>query len=204
MELNIYQILDFAGTFVFAISGVRLATEKKMDIFGAIIIGFATAVGGGTIRDLLLGATPVAWIQNPVYLYLIVSAVFTGALFDRYIFELKNMLLIFDSIGLGVFTLAGMQKAFDYGINTEYALIMGMTTATAGGIIRDILANEVPLILQKEIYATACLAGGMLFLLLQSYEAGIPLSTFITIIFITALRTLVVRYNIAFPKLKKQ
>ena len=203
MELNIYQILDFAGTFVFAISGVRLATEKKMDIFGAIIIGFATAVGGGTIRDLLLGATPVAWIQNPVYLYLIVSAVFAGVLLDRYIFKLKNMLLIFDSIGLGVFTLAGMQKAFEYGISTEYALIMGMTTATAGGIIRDILANEVPLILQKEIYATACLAGGVLFLLLQSNGVSVRINTPVTIVFITVLRTLVVRYNIAFPNLKK-
>lgn len=203
MELNIYQILDFAGTFVFAISGVRLATEKKMDIFGAIIIGFATAVGGGTIRDLLLGAMPVAWIQNPVYLYLIVSAVFAGVLLDRYIFKLKNMLLIFDSIGLGVFTLAGMQKAFEYGISTEYALIMGMTTATAGGIIRDILANEVPLILQKEIYATACLAGGMLFLLLQSNGVSVRINTPVTIVFITVLRTLVVRYNIAFPNLKK-
>ncbi len=203
MELNIYQLLDFAGTFVFAISGVRLATEKKMDIFGAIIIGFATAVGGGTIRDLLLGATPVAWIQNPVYLYLIVSAVFAGVLLDRYIFKLKNMLMIFDSIGLGVFTLAGMQKAFEYGISTEYALIMGMTTATAGGIIRDILANEVPLILQKEIYATACLAGGMLFLLLQSNGVNVRINTPVTIVFITVLRTLVVRYNIAFPNLKK-
>ncbi|MCF6242083.1 MAG: trimeric intracellular cation channel family protein [Bacteroidales bacterium] len=200
--MSIYQILDFLGTFVFAISGVRLAAEKKMDIFGAIIIGFATAVGGGTIRDLLLGASPVAWIQNPVYLYLIVAAVIIGVFFDRYIFELKNMLLIFDSIGLGVFTLAGMQKAINYGIDIEYAVILGMTTATAGGIIRDILANEIPLILQKEIYAAACLAGALLYLLLDFAGLNFHYSTIITILFIVVLRTLSVKYKLTFPRLK--
>ena len=201
--MDIYQILDFAGTFVFAISGVRVAAEKKMDIFGAIILGFATAIGGGTVRDMLLGATPVAWIQNPVYLYLIVSAVIIGVIFDRYVFELKKTLFIFDSVGLGVFTLAGMQKAFSYGISTEYALILGMTTATAGGIIRDILANEVPLILHKEIYATACLAGALLYLLLDYFNLNYHYDTIITIIFIVALRTVVVKYNITFPSLKR-
>jgi len=201
--MNIYQILDFAGTFVFAISGVRVAAEKKMDIFGAIILGFATAIGGGTVRDMLLGATPVAWIQNPVYLYLIVSAVIIGVIFDRYVFELKKTLFIFDSVGLGVFTLAGMQKAFSYGISTEYALILGMTTATAGGIIRDILANEVPLILHKEIYATACLAGALLYLLLDYFNLNYHYNTIITIIFIVVLRTVVVKYNITFPSLKR-
>jgi uncharacterized membrane protein YeiH len=202
--MNIYQFLDFSGTFVFAISGVRIAAEKKMDIFGALIIGFATAIGGGTIRDLLLGATPVAWIQSPVYLYLIVAAVFLGVIFNRYIFELKNMLLIFDSIGLGVFTLAGMQKAINYGIDIEYAVILGVTTATAGGIIRDILANEVPLILQKEIYATACFAGALLYLLLEYFNLNYHYNNFITIIFIVVLRTLVVKFNIAFPGLKNR
>lgn len=200
--MNIYQLLDFSGTFVFAISGVRIATEKKMDIFGAIIIGFAAAVGGGTLRDILLGVAPVAWIQNSLYLYLIVSAVIIGVIFDRYIFELKNMLLIFDSIGLGVFTIAGMQKAFSYGISAEYALILGVTTATAGGIIRDILANEIPLILQKEIYATACFAGGVLFLLFDNIGLNYHFNSFITIAFIVVLRTIVVKYNIAFPHLK--
>ncbi len=200
--MNIYQILDFLGTFVFAISGVRLAAQKNMDIFGAVILAFATAVGGGTIRDLLLGATPVAWIQNPVYLYLIVSAVALGIFFDRYIFELKKTLFIFDSIGLGVFTIAGMQKALSFGISYEYAVILGATSATAGGIIRDILANEVPMILQKEIYATACIAGALLYLLLDFTGLNFHYNTIITIIFIVLIRTLVVKYNIAFPTLK--
>ncbi|MEN8121282.1 MAG: trimeric intracellular cation channel family protein [Bacteroidota bacterium] len=200
--MTIYQSLDLAGTFVFAISGVRIAAEKKMDIFGAVVIGIATAIGGGTIRDLLLGSTPVAWMQDSIYLYIIISAVILGLLFDRFIFELKNTLLIFDSIGLGVFTLAGMQKAFEFGMSTEYSIILGITTATAGGILRDILANEVPVILRKEIYATACLAGALAFLLFQYIGLGEPLNTIFTILLIVIIRTVAVKFNISFPKIK--
>jgi len=200
--MTIFHFLDLSGTFVFAISGVRLAAEKKMDIFGALVIGIATAVGGGTIRDLLLGSTPVAWMQDVVYLYIILSAVVLGILFDRYIFELKNTLLIFDSIGLGVFTLAGMQKALDFGMSTEYAIILGITSATAGGIIRDILANEVPVILRKEIYAAACLAGAITFLGLRYIGLNGNINTILTILLIIVIRTVAVKFNISFPKIK--
>jgi uncharacterized membrane protein YeiH len=200
--MTIFHFLDLSGTFVFAISGVRLAAEKKMDIFGALVIGIATAIGGGTIRDLLLGSTPVAWMQDVVYLYIILSAVVLGILFDRYIFELKNTLLIFDSIGLGVFTLAGMQKALDFGMSTEYAIILGITSATAGGIIRDILANEVPVILRKEIYAAACLAGAITFLGLRYIGLNGNINTILTILLIIVIRTVAVKFNISFPKIK--
>ncbi len=200
--MTIYQMLDFAGTFVFAISGVRLAAEKKMDIFGALVIGIATAIGGGTIRDLLLGSTPVSWMQDTMYLYVIISAVIIGILFDRYIIELKNTLLIFDSVGLGIFTIGGMQKAFDFGLSAEYAIILGITTATAGGIIRDILANEVPVILKKEIYATACLIGALAFLFFQYIELNEQINTALTILLIVAIRTVAVKFNIPFPKIK--
>ena len=200
--MTIYNLLDLAGTFVFAISGIRIAAEKKMDIFGAVVIGIATAIGGGTIRDLLLGSTPVAWMQDPLYLYIIIIAVILGLLFDRFIFELKNTLLIFDSIGLGVFTLAGMQKAFEFGLSYEYAIIIGITTATAGGIIRDILANEVPVILRKEIYATACLAGALAYMFFQYVGLAEPLNTIFTILLIVIIRTVAVKFNISFPKIK--
>jgi len=200
--MNIYYILDLAGTFVFAISGIRLAAEKDMDIFGAIVIGVATAIGGGTIRDLLLGSTPVAWMQNPVYLYVIISAVVLGLFFNRYIFELKNTLLVFDSIGLGIFTISGMQKALDFGLSTEYAIILGIITATGGGILRDILANEVPVILRKEIYATACFVGAILFLLLQKIGLNNEVCSLITVILILIIRTVAVKFNISFPKIK--
>lgn len=200
--MTVFHFLDLIGTFVFAISGVRLAAEKKMDIFGALVIGIATAIGGGTIRDLLLGSTPVAWMQDVVYLYIILSAVVLGILFDRYIFELKNTLLIFDSIGLGVFTLAGMQKALDFGMSFEYAIILGVTSATAGGIIRDILANEVPVILRKEIYAAACFAGALVFLTLQYAGLNENINTALTIVLIVLIRTIAVKFNISFPKIK--
>ncbi|RLD82336.1 MAG: trimeric intracellular cation channel family protein [Bacteroidetes bacterium] len=200
--MTVYYYLDLAGTFVFAISGVRLAAEKKMDVFGAVVIAIATAIGGGTIRDLLLGSTPVAWMQNTVYLYVIIAAVTLGILFDRFIFELKNTLLIFDSIGLGVFTIAGMQKAFEFGLSTEYAIILGITTATAGGILRDVLANEVPVILRKEIYATACLAGALAFLSFQYLGLAEIFNTILTILIIVIIRTVAVKFNISFPKIK--
>ncbi|MBN1251389.1 MAG: trimeric intracellular cation channel family protein [Bacteroidales bacterium] len=200
--MNIYFFLDLAGTFVFAISGIRLASEKEMDIFGAVVISIATAVGGGTIRDLLLGSTPVAWMQNPVYLYVIISAVVISLFFNRYIFELKNTLLIFDSIGLGIFTISGMQKALEFGLSTEYAIILGITTATAGGILRDILANEVPVILRKEIYATACLIGAILFLILDKIGLNKELNSILTVLLILIIRTLAVKFNISFPKIK--
>ena len=202
LEFPVKHYLDLAGTFVFAISGVRLAAEKKMDVFGAVVIAIATAIGGGTIRDLLLGSTPVAWMQNTVYLYVIIAAVTLGILFDRFIFELKNTLLIFDSIGLGVFTIAGMQKAFEFGLSTEYAIILGITTATAGGILRDVLANEVPVILRKEIYATACLAGALAFLSFQYLGLAEIFNTILTILIIVIIRTVAVKFNISFPKIK--
>lgn len=200
--MTVFHFLDLIGTFVFAISGVRLAAEKRMDIFGALVIAVATAVGGGTIRDLLLGSTPVAWMQDVTYLYIILSAVILGLLFDRYIFELKNTLLIFDSIGLGVFTLAGMQKALNFGMSTEYAIILGITSATAGGILRDILANEVPVILRKEIYAAACLAGALAFLVFGYIGLNKNINTGLTIILIVIIRTIAVKFNISFPKIK--
>jgi len=200
--MNIYYILDLAGTFVFAISGIRLAAEKEMDIFGAIVIGFATAIGGGTIRDFLLGSTPVAWIQDIVYLYVIISSVTLGLFFNRYIFELKNTLLIFDSIGLGIFTISGMQKALEFGLNVEYAIILGIITATGGGILRDILANEIPVILRKEIYATACLIGSILFLFLQKIGLNNGINSILTVILVLIIRTLAVKFNISFPKIK--
>lgn len=200
--MTVFHFLDLIGTFVFAISGVRLAAEKRMDIFGALVIAVATAVGGGTIRDLLLGSTPVAWMQDVTYLYIILAAVILGLLFDRYIFELKNTLLIFDSIGLGVFTLAGMQKALNFGMSTEYAIILGITSATAGGILRDILANEVPVILRKEIYAAACLAGALAFLVFGYIGLNKNINTGLTIILIVIIRTIAVKFNISFPKIK--
>lgn len=200
--MNVYQLLDLTGTFVFAVSGVRVAAEKKMDIFGAIVIGFATAIGGGTIRDVVLGSTPVDWLQNQLYLYVIIGAVVFGILFDRFVLKLQKALFIFDSIGLGVFTIYGLEKAMNFGLDQGFAVLLGITSATAGGVIRDMLANEVPVILRKEIYATACLVGALVFLLFKYLGMSFEINSAITISIILIIRTIAVKFNISIPGIK--
>lgn len=161
--------IDYGGTFVFAISGALAGMKQKFDIFGVFIIGVVTATGGGTLRDLLIGSTPVAWMLKPIYLYLITGGVVFAYLFRSYIVRLRRSMFLFDTIGIALFTIFGLQKAITFGLAPEICLMMGVVTATFGGVIRDVLSNEVPLIFRKEIYASACLAGGILFLLIDQW-----------------------------------
>ena len=165
--MEVLYILDIIGTFVFAISGIRLAAKKELDLFGAAVIGFVTAVGGGTTRDILLGNYPVGWVNNIIYPAIILAAVPFTYIFRKYIVNLKRTFFIFDTIGIGIFTILGLQKALDLGIHPAIAIVMGMVSAVIGGVIRDILCNEIPLIFRKEIYATACLSGALVFFLLR-------------------------------------
>ena len=155
-------ILDFIGTFAFAISGIRLASAKRFDWFGAYVVGLATAIGGGTIRDVLLDVTP-AWMLDPMYLICTAMAMFFVILFGRYVIRLNNTFFIFDTIGLALFTVVGFSKAYDLGYPFWVAIIMGSITGAAGGVIRDIFINEIPLIFRKEIYAMACAIGGLIY-----------------------------------------
>ena len=156
MDQLIY-ILDLTGTFVFAISGTLTAINKKFDIFGAAVIAFVTAVGGGTIRDLLIGSQPVGWMRDLNYLVVIAAAVPISLLFRHYILKLRRTMFLFDTIGIGLFTILGLQKTLSFGLAPVVALMMGIVSAVFGGVVRDILCNEVPLIFRKEIYA--CLEG---------------------------------------------
>ena len=153
--MNFLTLIDYIGTFAFAISGIRLASAKRFDWFGAYVVGFVTAVGGGTIRDLLLDVTPFWMLQSS---YLIVTALALGfvILFGRYVIRLNNTFFIFDAIGLGLFAVVGIEKSITYGYPMWVGLIMGTLTGAAGGVLRDTLINEVPLIFRKEIYALAC------------------------------------------------
>ncbi len=150
--MNFLTLIDYIGTFAFAISGIRLASAKRFDWFGAYVVGFVTAVGGGTIRDLLLDVTPFWMLQSS---YLIVTALALGfvILFGRYVIRLNNTFFIFDAIGLGLFAVVGIEKSITYGYPMWVGLIMGTLTGAAGGVLRDTLINEVPLIFRKEIYA---------------------------------------------------
>ncbi|BDD04044.1 trimeric intracellular cation channel family protein [Aureibacter tunicatorum] len=200
--MNSLYVLDLIGTFVFAISGTRAAADKNMDLFGAAFIGFTTALGGGTIRDILLGTQPVNWFYDETYLWVILSAVIFTYLFNSLTHKLKATLFLFDTIGLGVFTIIGIEKSINLGITPPYALIMGMVSAVVGGIIRDTFCNEIPLIFRKEIYATACLIGGSVLLILtQFYQINNIASYILAILIVLAIRIAAIKWELKLPTL---
>ena len=162
MEGIFTSILVLAGTFAFAVSGIRLASGKEVDWFGAYMIGLVTAIGGGTARDLLLDVTPF-WMLDSKYLITTGVALISTLLFKESLLKLGNTLFLFDTIGLGLFTIAGISKSLDVGLPFWVCIVMGTITGSIGGVIRDVLLNEVPLLLRKDIYALACVAGGMVY-----------------------------------------
>lgn len=194
------QILDFIGTFAFAISGIRLASAKRFDWFGAYVVGFVTAVGGGTLRDLLLDVTP-GWMTDPIYLICTGVALLWVALFGRYLIHLNNTFFIFDSIGLALFTVVGMGKSLALGYPFWVAIIMGSMTGAAGGVFRDVFINEIPLIFRKEIYAMACVVGGLVYWLCSVFGVDDYISQVLCGIVVFVTRILAVKYKICLPTL---
>lgn len=192
---------DYIGTFVFAISGTLTAAEKRLDFFGATVIGFVTAIGGGTLRDMMLGDLPVAWMQTNNYFWVIIAGVLVTIVFKKYVMRLKRTLFLFDTIGIAAFTLLGLKKALLFQIDPAMAVLMGLSSAVVGGVIRDTLCNEVPLIFHREIYATACIAGALVYLLLRYFNLSEIFSELATVVSIIAIRLLVVKYNVALPRL---
>ena len=186
---------DLMGTFVFAVSGVLAAIDKKFDLVGAFILGLVTAVGGGTLRDMMIGATPVGWMTDSNYLYTILAALPLCYLFQNHILKLRRSMFLFDTIGIGLFTILGLQKTLRFGLTPEIALLMGIVSATFGGVIRDVLSNQIPLIFRKEIYASACLAGGLVFLLLEFFFKGNVLNLLVAMLVVMVIRYLAVRFH---------
>lgn len=195
------QILEFIGTFAFAISGIRLASAKQFDWFGAYVVGVATAIGGGTIRDVLLDVTPF-WMTNPIYLICSALALFWVILFGSKLIHLHNTFFVFDSVGLALFTVVGVEKTLALGYPLWVAIIMGSITGAAGGVIRDIFINEIPLIFRKEIYAIACVIGGMVYGLCQWTGMDVMLIQCISGCSVFVVRTLAVKYKICLPTLR--
>ena len=199
--IDFISFCDYTGTFAFAISGIRLASAKQFDWFGAYVIGVVTAVGGGTIRDILLNATPF-WMEQASYLIISALALLFVIIFRKYVISLNNTFFIFDTIGLALFTVVGVGKSIALGYPFWVAIIMGSITGAAGGVIRDVFINEIPLIFRKEIYAMACVVGGIAYWLcdvagLESYACQLigGLAVFLT-------RILAVKYHICLPILK--
>lgn len=196
--MSIITVLDLIGVFVFAMSGVLAATEKKLDLFGAIIIAFVTALGGGTLRDLLMN-TEIGWVANTTSIYVVISAAVLTLIFRQKLKYLRKTIFLFDSMGIGIFTIIGVQKAISFEMPIEIAIILGVMTATFGGVIRDILCNEIPLIFRKEIYATACIAGALLYVSLDYFQLNEMVNVFISGTFIVVIRTLSVLKNYSLP-----
>lgn len=201
--MEILKLIDIAGIVAFSIAGAVAAMEKRLDIFGIFIIAFITALGGGTLRDVLTGTVPVNWMFD-LRAGLIVMCSTVGAILFRNVIEnLHRILLFFDSIGLGFFTILGIQKGIALELHPVICITLGTITACFGGVIRDISLNNIPLIFEKEIYATACLLGGISYFLLgKAGLHGMALDmTCITIIVVT--RLLAVKYNWRLPGIGK-
>jgi uncharacterized membrane protein YeiH len=200
--MNILDYLDYIGTFSFALSGALTAASKRFDIFGVIIIAFVTALGGGMIRDVLISAYPINWIANQNYLWLVLTAVFVMYLFKSKIIPWSKTFFIFDTVGLGVFTVIGLEKALQFDVGFQAAIIMGMISASFGGVIRDILTNRVPLILKREIYASASLFGGLTYVLGSKLSWNENLLTMLSIASVILIRSLAVKYHLHLPRIK--
>lgn len=196
--MDFLTIIDYIGTFAFAISGIRLASAKQFDWFGAYVVGFVTAVGGGTIRDLLLDIPPF-WMLQPSYLVVTAAALGFVILFGRYVIRLNNTFFIFDAIGLGLFAVVGIEKSISFGYPMWVGIIMGTLTGAAGGVLRDTLINEVPLIFRKEIYALACVFGGFVYYACIYLHISPTLTQIIAALSVIAARVLAVKYHISLP-----
>ena len=198
-----YQVLDIMGTIAFAISGVLVAMDKRLDVFGVLIIAFVTAIGGGTLRDLLIGNTPVVWMRDSTYVLVIGITVILSIIFSSRLKYLRKSLFLFDTIGIGLFTMIGIDKGLEVGLLPVMCIALGTMTASFGGVLRDILCNEIPVIFRKEIYATACILGGIVYFLLVILNVPQKYSYVAAISTVIGIRLLAVKYRISLPNIYK-
>lgn len=198
---NLTSVIEFLGTFAFAISGIRHAAAKQFDWFGGYVCGIAVAIGGGTIRDLMLGTTPF-WMTNPIYMICTAMALLFVIAFSKYMEWLSNAWFFFDTLGLALFTIAGIQKSLAFGQPFWVAIIMGCITGAAGGVIRDILLNNEPVIFRKEIYAMASILGGVVYWVFVKIDMPIGSAVFVSFAVTCAIRFLAVRFHLSLPRLK--
>lgn len=197
---TVLQVIEFLGTFAFAISGIRHAAAKHFDWFGGYVCGIAVAIGGGTIRDVMLGTVPF-WMTNPIYIICTALALCMVIVFSKHMERLQNAWFVFDTLGLALFTIAGIQKSLDFGQPFWVAIIMGCVTGAAGGVIRDILLNNEPVILRKEIYALASVAGGVVYWGLAEAGVAIHFTVLASFVVTCFIRFLAVRFRVSLPLL---
>lgn len=201
--MGLFEILDQIGILTFAISGARLALSKKFDPFGALFIAGVTAIGGGTLRDILLNK-PVFWLHDATPLLTIILGVIITIIFRKKIVTINRTLFIFDTIGLGVFVAIGLRVAIDANLGPIQAIIIGTITAIFGGVTRDILSNEIPLIFRKEMYATTCILGGIFYLLVGYLNTPSWVTLMSTILFVIVLRIIAIKFKISYSSLSER
>ena len=199
--MSLLYTLDLIGTAAFAASGAWAGIHKRMDMLGVLVLGVVTATGGGTLRDILLGDFPPFCLKDELYLYISLGVALLVFTFNRQMTFLKNPLLYFDAVGLGTFVVIGTQKAMSYQMGPLVAILLGVMTATAGGMLRDVLSNEVPYILRKEtLYASACIAGGAMMVLLSYTPVPAAAAALIAALSVIILRILAIRRNWTLPR----
>lgn len=194
-----FSVIDILGTISFAISGVLTAMHKRLDPFGVFIIAFVTATGGGTLRDLLLGNTPVGWLTQPLYMFTIIGSVVFAMLFRSSLKYFRKSLFLFDTIGLGLYTMVGLTKGIESGLSPLMCVTLGTITASFGGVIRDILCNEIPVIFRKEIYATCAILGGFFYYFLTWLSVLNTYAYSIAIVSIIVFRVCAVKWHWTLP-----
>lgn len=198
----LFYWLNLIGIFFFTISGSLAARDKKHyhDYFGVFFTGFLTAIGGGTLRDMMLGAYPISWLSDRNILISIIVAFLVTLLFKNAIIKLRRTLFLFDTIGVGIYTILGVEKSLEYHVNPFAAVILGLISAVFGGVIRDTLINEIPLIFAKEIYATACITGAVLYTSMLYLQIDPNIAAPVCMSVIIIFRILAVKYKLALPK----
>ncbi|GAB5564990.1 MAG: trimeric intracellular cation channel family protein [Winogradskyella sp.] len=198
-----FQVLDILGTIAFAISGVLVAMNKRMDPFGVLIIAFVTAVGGGTLRDIMVGVEPVSWMRNMTFVYVIIASTVFAVIFRNKLKHLRRSLFLFDTIGIGLYTVVGIETGLVANLHPIICVALGTMTACFGGVIRDILCNDIPVIFRKEIYATACIIGGFTYFLLRLFLDDQNYLFVIAGFVVITIRLLAVKFKISLPSLYK-
>ncbi|HUC83188.1 MAG TPA: trimeric intracellular cation channel family protein [Flavisolibacter sp.] len=200
MYSNFLNIIDILGTAAFAVSGVFAAMERRLDVFGVFIIAFASAIGGGTIRDILVGNLPVNWLQNALAIKVIFVSAFVTMVFGSYLKQLNSALFLFDALGMGLFTIVGMEIGLKKGFGPGVCIALGTITACFGGVLRDVLLNKVPLIFRTEIYALACIIGGVVYYFVRKTVVHDDIAKILSILLIFAIRVVAVRYKLSLPR----
>ncbi len=199
--MDLQYAFELVGTFVFAISGALAIREKEHDLFGAGFTGFMPAIGGGTLRDILLDAYPLVWIGDIHVLYAILLGILAAFIFPDFLSRLRRTMFLFDTIGIGFFAVLGVEKALSLGVRPEIAAIMGMFSAVMGGVIRDTLTNEIPILFRKEIYASACLLGAAFYVLMNYLGLERNYNLLISMSLIIAIRLIAMKYKLSLPRL---